>query len=255
MSFRYFLLLLFLNLNLSLFTETIWNDLSANIYGYNIRINEGSVITIDIDEKMSVSYKANNDSSGNIKLDFTNGDLDKSFAYAPTGSVETQSITRLSDEFELKLRMKGVVDSLNSEIASVTARKSMVLNGKKTELIVQGRVHLKDISNLSVLSSDIIDFDMQFSTFLYNANDVITSDDIVETTIGDLAEQELVETDEEAVEPGAEIEEEGDLETGVDETDEITDNETTEELTIELTEEKINELLIKHYNMLLKSVY
>ncbi|MBQ3922947.1 MAG: flagellar basal body L-ring protein FlgH, partial [Spirochaetales bacterium] len=99
------------------------------------------------------------------------------------------------DEFHLSGTIVAGITAVNDNTVTLTGRKTLTLNNKTSLIEMSGIANMNRIKSGTIVSSDIQDLSLRVTTLLFNANDVLNGDDIVEQRRNpDATDDETMET-------------------------------------------------------------
>ena len=177
------------------YAESLWDDSRKNIYSGNVAYKNGDCVKIVIDEEQTVKYKSSADSRKSNAININGGEYTALLNFLPKGdSTETKSGAD-QDEFHLSGTIVAGITAVNDNTVTLTGRKTLTLNNKTSLIEMSGIANMNRIKSGTIVSSDIQDLSLRVTTLLFNANDVLNGDDLVEQRKNpDATDDETMET-------------------------------------------------------------
>ncbi|HOV13315.1 MAG TPA: flagellar basal body L-ring protein FlgH [Spirochaetota bacterium] len=169
--------LFFLFINLSLFSETLWNDNAANIYNRMINYKVGDTIEIVIEENSSIDYKGTNKTVKSSNINIQGGEMTSILSFLPKGSIEENKNSQNKDQIKITNIVQGRITAVNGETVTINANKSLNVNNKISNVAITGEANFSDISGKRISSKKLINSQINITTLVDNQNIVINQND------------------------------------------------------------------------------
>lgn len=177
------------------YAESLWDDSRKNIYSGNVSYKNGDSVKIVIDEEQTVKYKSSADSRKSNAININGGEYTALLNFLPKGdSTETKSAAD-QDEFHLKGSIVAGITAVTDNNVTLVGRKTLTMNNKTSLIEMSGIANMNRIKSGTIMSSDIQELSLRVTTLLFNANDVLNNDDLVEQRVNpDATDDETTET-------------------------------------------------------------
>ncbi|MBR6200419.1 MAG: flagellar basal body L-ring protein FlgH, partial [Spirochaetales bacterium] len=87
------------------------------------------------------------------------------------------------------------ITAVTDNNVTLVGRKTLTMNNKTSLIEMSGIANMNRIKSGTIMSSDIQDLSLRVTTLLFNANDVLNNDDLVEQRVNpDATDDETTET-------------------------------------------------------------
>jgi hypothetical protein len=162
------------------YAESLWDDSGKNIYSNKVSYKNGDSVKIIIDEQQKIKYKSSTDSRKADSVSINGGEYSALFNFLPNGTSTETKNGNDEDEFHLNGTIVASITSVNDNTVTLVGRKTLSLNNKTSLMEMSGTANMSSIKSGTIVSSDIQNLSLRVSTLLFNENDIINGDDIVE---------------------------------------------------------------------------
>lgn len=162
-----------------IFCETTWDDKGKDLYSRKIRYRINDSIKIVIDEKSAMEYRSTTKSLKSYNINIKNSEIEGVFDIVPSGSVEENKSAQDKDEVKYTQTIMGQIKEINDGYITVSGKKSVILNNKRSIVEVNGDVAFGDIKGGMIKSSDIMNQTIRIITLIDNLSEIIGEDNVV----------------------------------------------------------------------------
>ncbi|OHD14444.1 MAG: hypothetical protein A2Y34_17410 [Spirochaetes bacterium GWC1_27_15] len=176
--FLIILIVVFSFISVLLFSDSLWNDISANIYSQRVNYRVGDSIEIVIDEQSVIDYKTNSKSLKSFNINLQGGEMTGIFSFLPKGSIEENKNNQDKDNLKIQTTINARVTNVANGYITITGSKTIQINNKTSSFQIAGEANIADIVGKSILSKKLVNPTISITTLFDNKNIVLNQNDL-----------------------------------------------------------------------------
>ncbi|HPO49047.1 MAG TPA: flagellar basal body L-ring protein FlgH [Spirochaetota bacterium] len=169
--------LFFIFVSFTLFSESLWNDVAADIYCKNVSYKEGDTIEIILEENSQIDYKSSSKTSKSLNITLQGGETTSVLDFLPEGGVDENKNSAIKDSFKISNSIQGAISAVNGQTVTISATKNLTLNNKISSIQITGEANFSDIKGKKISSKKLLNSQISIISLSDNKNIVLNSDD------------------------------------------------------------------------------